>query len=158
MAVCPYCKNYVSTKEASKTYKGKKYHADCFNKILDDLEEGDTEREKLNKYICEIFEIDRVSPLIDKQISEFTKINGYTISGIYNTLKYFFSIGERDVGEDVRGIGIVPYVYEEAKEYFETIKKATNHNKNFVPVITEQRIQIRKPDYSVNKIDISKIE
>jgi len=158
MAVCPLCKVYISVKEEGKTYKGKKYHLPCFEKILDDMEQGEDQRGELDKYICKLFGIKKITPLISEQISNFVKIDGYSINGIKATLYYFFELGEREVGESVRGIGIVPYVYEEAKEFFSTIGKAKEVNKNFVPAITEKHVQIKKPNKGLQKIDISKIE
>jgi hypothetical protein len=158
MANCPYCKNYISTKEPSKNYKGTKVHLACFEKMLDDLEAGDTDREELNRYICKLFSLKKITPLIDSQINNFVSINGYTLKGIQGTLYYFFELEEREVGEDVKGIGIVPFVYDEAKDYFSLKSKALEENRKFNKKTQEVSVRVHTRDYSVPKIDISKIE
>ena len=158
MAVCPFCKTYMTTKEDGKTYKGKKYHPACFEKILDDMESGDDERVVLDKYICKLFGIKRITPLINEQISTFTKTNGYSLTGIRATLYYFFELEGREITEDVKGIGIVPYVYDEARDFFREISRIKEKNKGFKEVITKTKIQIKRPNKSISKIDIGKIE
>jgi hypothetical protein len=58
---------------------------------------------------------------------KMTKENKFTYNGILYTLKYFFEVLGNKVSEDM-GIGIVPYVYTEAKIFYEKradlIKKA----------------------------------
>jgi len=63
-ATCPFCGQYISTQDETKTFKGKKYHLQCFGKILDDMESGSNETEELHKYICKILEIPTVTPYV----------------------------------------------------------------------------------------------
>jgi len=157
MANCPFCKTYMGTKEDGKTYKGKKYHVKCFEKMLDDMESGDDELTKLNQYVCKLFGIKTLTPLMSEQISTFTKTNGYTASGIRATLYYFFELEERELKEDVKGIGIVPFVYDEAREFFKEMARIKEKNKDFVPTSKRVEVKIRKPSTSNNLIDISKL-
>lgn len=157
MAICPFCKIYMSTKEEGKIYKTKKFHNACFEKMLDDMDSGDDEMVKLTQYICKLFNIKRINPLMSEQISTFTKTNGYTLSGIRASLYYFFEMEEREVGEDVKGIGIVPFVYDEARQFFEGLAKVKEKNKKFCQVVTENHVKIKSPNKSLPKIDITKI-
>jgi len=157
MALCPFCKLYISTKESGKNYKGKKYHPQCFEKMLDDIESGDDDQKELNDYICKLFNIKTITPLMSSQIQSFTDTKGYTLKGIHGSLYYFFNIEGNEIGEDIKGIGIVPFVYDDAKDFFESIKKAKETNSKFKNMPKTSNVKIKRPDTSVNKIDISKI-
>lgn len=56
--------------------------------------------------------------LIGKQINTYVK-EGKTRQGILLTLKYWYGIKKQSIDKSNGGIGIVPYVYEEAKKYWE---------------------------------------
>ena len=56
--------------------------------------------------------------LIQKQIHNFIVDNGYSYNGIYKTLVYYYDIKKNPTDKANGGIGIVPYVYEEAKRYY----------------------------------------
>lgn len=67
----------------------------------------------------------RISPdfmLIKRQLDSFVNGKyGYKYKGVYLSVKYFYEIRNKSNNEDKSngGIGIVPYVYEEAKYYWE---------------------------------------
>lgn len=157
MATCFICKGYLGPKESSKKYKGKRVHPICFEKMLDELESVDSEREELNKYICTLFKIDKITPLINTQIDNFKSVNGYTCLGIKATLHYFFDLKGNIITEDIKGIGIVPFVYEEARAFFKVKIKADRHNNNFQSKAEEKFLKIKKPDPSLGKIDITSL-
>jgi len=96
--------------------------------------------------------------LIDTQINNFLSVNGYTLKGIEATLHYFFELEEREVGEDVKGIGIVPYIYDEAKEYFLVKEKAEKENKGFKDGSKKVEVKLPQKRYGAPMIDITKIE
>ena len=53
-----------------------------------------------------------------KQIKDFKEQFNYTYKGMKTTLHYFYEIQEgNDVGDSM-GIGIVPFVYDEAKKFY----------------------------------------
>ena len=55
--------------------------------------------------------------------------NNYTYSGILKTLKYWFEIKKGDLEKANGGIGIVPYVYDDAFLYWRGIWEAREKNK-----------------------------
>ena len=56
--------------------------------------------------------------MIEAQINKFVKENKCTIKGIFFTLKYFYQIKGNPWEKGHGGIGIVPYVFEDAKAYW----------------------------------------
>ena len=56
--------------------------------------------------------------LCDSQRKKFIKENKCTNKGIYFTLKYFYEVKKNAWDKGHGGIGIVPYTYKEATEYW----------------------------------------
>lgn len=54
-----------------------------------------------------------------KQIQKY-KDEGMTYMGMYYTLTYFFIIQKNDIHKS-KGVGIIPYVYDRAKNYYKNI-------------------------------------
>lgn len=112
---CPICEEQL--KRIDARYDGKKkryYHEDCFsgkNIVL-------SEREELEQYICKLYKIDRITGQMGQQINHYEKNLGYTIKGMELTLKYFHEILGRGVKEG-SGLGIIPYVYEDATKQYQ---------------------------------------
>ena len=79
-------------------------------------------RKELEDKIKEIFGIDTISHLISKQITKYVTEHKYTYLEIGRALFYFFDIQNGDKSK-CQGIGIVPYVMNDAKRYFEELEK-----------------------------------
>ncbi|MFT0803305.1 hypothetical protein VSK91_22150 [Bacillus swezeyi] len=137
---CPYCETYLD-KDDAVPYKKRYYHQHCFNtwKI-----EADHWKE-LIKYICELYKIDAPTGMMLKQIKEFQEEYKYKLKGIELALKYF----HETLGNPVRegdGLGIVSFIYEEAKADYlqkkaieESVENAKKHKqKERIVVIKKQ--------------------
>ena len=79
-------------------------------------------RQDLEKKIKEIFEVDSISLLISKQISTYVTERHYTYLDIGRALFYFYEIKNGDKSK-CSGIGIVPYVIEESRAYFQELER-----------------------------------
>ncbi|TWK86604.1 hypothetical protein CHCC20333_3463 [Bacillus paralicheniformis] len=102
-------------------------------------------RKELIKYICELYKIDAPTGMMLKQIKEFQEEYKYKLKGIELALRYF----HETLGNPVRegdGLGIVPFIYEEAKADYlqkkaikESVEKAKKHKpKERIVVIKKQ--------------------
>lgn len=111
---CPYCNNEVKEEDAIYNTKTKRYyHELCYNILL--------ERKQLVDYICELFNYKKPSVKIYQQMSNYYE-RGVSYSDMLLALKYFYEIKKGDINKSQGGIGIIPYVLEEAKE-FVTLEK-----------------------------------
>lgn len=90
------------------------------------------DKENLEDYIKELFGISSISPRIKRQIEIFHKEKKYTYSGMRKTLKYFFEIRGNDLEKAHGGIGIIPFVYAEASDYWRGIWEIQQANKDIV--------------------------
>ena len=80
-----------------------------------------------------------------KQINQFVQEYNYTYSGILRTLIYFYEIkgGDKEAAHD--GIGIVPFCYQDAYNYYYSLWLAKQRNEDkdlsqYIPKEVEIRI------------------
>ena len=92
-----------------------------------------------------LFNYDYVPPRAKKQINQFIQEYNYTYSGILKALVYFYEIkgGDREAAHD--GIGIVPFVWQDAYNYYYNLWLAKQKNEDkdlsqFIPQTIEIRI------------------
>ena len=83
-----------------------------------------------------------ISPRVRKQINAFINEYKYTYSGIRKALVYFYEIKGNDISKANGGIGIVPYCYKEAFNYYYSLWLAQQRNEN--KIITEYVPQVRE--------------
>ena len=118
------------------------------------VKEEDPDLKKLKEYIQHLFGSDTNYALVNKQIKDFVENKKYSYSGILKSLIYFYEVqghSPRD-GNGHGGIGIVPFVYQSAYNYYYDlfITKSLNENKN-VQEITEKVKEIIIPLPKVKK-------
>lgn len=126
--------------EAVKTSARRYAHATCIlrNGSLEEqakaeqilAEQAKSERDliALEDYVKKLFNIEDVTRKIKKQINTFHEEYKYTYSGILKSLIYFYEIKGNSLEKSNGGIGIVPYVYDEAKVYYIRIWQAQQIN------------------------------
>ena len=82
------------------------------------------------------------------QIKKYMKEYGYSYEGIEYCVRYFFIIKENSIDKAQGGIGIVPYIYEDAKQYYlsqQAIEQKAEKLDNILNLITHKTIQIKLP-------------
>lgn len=122
---CPVCEVYFDRdKEPSIQYKNRWYHLSCYQTHKEKTVKEEQDKIRLTEYICKLYGIDKLSALINRQIKEYKEEKEYKYSGMLYTLVYFYEIKENKFSpERTKGIGIIPYIYEEAKNYYEETKR-----------------------------------
>lgn len=100
---------------------GRRYgHAKCYpdnNNFVPLVEKKISEEQKIKNYAKSILKEQYVAARVNKQIKDFLA-EGYTASGILKTLIYWYEIKHNDISKAMGGIGIVPYVYKQALDYY----------------------------------------
>ena len=141
---CTYCKKQINKKtdEFVQITNSKYAHLICSEL---EAKREKTDAEKLDDYIMKLFNYDYVPPRAKKQINQFIQEYNYTYSGIHKALIYFYEIkgGDRDNAHD--GIGIVPFVYQDAYNYYYAIWLAQQRNSDkelthYIPKVEEIKI------------------
>lgn len=118
---------YVAVPDKAKRYA----HKQCYQNTIELDEQTKRDKEILENYIKELFNWDTLPEKVVKQLKAYMTdtTKNYTYSGIYKTLKYHYEIKHGQIEKANGGIGIVPYVYEEAKRYWYNIWLTRERNK-----------------------------
>ncbi len=137
---CPVCNEYFQRETTPfEHYKNRYYHKSCF----ESKNEMDQNKEKLIKYIERLLH-KKADYKIKNQLQLYSD-KGFTYEDIYNALYYFFEIRNNSTAKANGGIGIVPYVIDEAREYFENKKDKVLSTNNINPIIEERKVTIPDP-------------
>lgn len=122
-------------------------HIACHTRAEASRAKEEKDKEALENYIINLFKIDYINPRIRKQIKEYVEDYHFTYSGILNTLKYWYEIKKNDIAKSNGALGIVPYVYQQAYDYFYSLWLAHEKNKNkefttYIPTVREVHIPV----------------
>lgn len=149
--ICQVCrKKFDRDKEPFEHTSKGYFHKDCYNLMLKEREKRQTILEYFEQVVPNKKAINY--PFLQKQIKQFTDKN-MTESGILGTLHYLIEVKKIRLKAET-GIAIVPYQYDNARKYYESIAKLDSNiekvsNKEYIVTVTEQQTNKYK-----NLIDI----
>lgn len=138
---CPICGLYFdANSEENIVYKRRYYHKACFGAL------GEEEKEKIDlvAYIVNLFNIKTTGAIINAQMKKYHEELKYSYSGIKKTLIYFYEIKGNSI-ENAVGIGIVPFVHDEAKAYYNNLFLIQKNNEGKAIENQTKIIRIARP-------------
>ena len=94
--------------------------------------EVDQDLEKLERYIKNLLGEEFINVRVRRQIKEYRENYGYTYSGILKSLIYFYDVQGNSKDKANGAIGIVPYIYDKAFQYYLSLFMARERNKDIV--------------------------
>lgn len=140
-AICKYCNiRFNRDKEPYVEAGSRRYaHKACAEKHEATIPQEEKDYQNLEKYIKQLFKIDNLNIRIRKQIKDFKETYNYTYTGIQKTLYWWYEIKKNSISQANEGLGIVPYVYQDALKYYYNIyiAKLVNDTK----ITTEHKIE-----------------
>ena len=92
--------------------------------------EEDPDLTKLKDYINKIFGKNANWAQINRQIKIYTTENKYSLSGILKSLIYFYEVKGNSIEKSNYALGIVPFVYNDAYNYYYSLFIAQSQNEN----------------------------
>ena len=157
LVTCAYCgcKTVDKLSQDYIQYKGKNFHREC----------GEKQKEKDNfySYVCEVFKLKAPGPRIYNQGNSFVEKYGYTYLGMQKTLYVIYAVKKHanDRPIESKSIGLIPYYYDEAQEYFKRIDKKKEMIRKEIMSTTEEIISVKmaprakkaKPAYTKEEIE-----
>ena len=156
IVTCIYCKHkFDRDKYPFITVSNRRYaHQDCGMSEDQKKSKEAQDKEELEEYIKQLFKISYVDARIQKQIKQYVEEYNFTYSGIRKALIYFFEIKGNSIEKSNGGIGIVPYVYKNAYNYYLALwqaqqKNETKNVEDYIPNVKE--IAIPPPQRKVKK-------
>ena len=123
MKKCLYCNKMIDldTDDACKVGVGTRWaHKECYEKYFS---ADDQWIDKLYSVLKVAFSKKKKKKIERQRISYIKQ--GLTNKDIYNALNYWYIVKNKSIEKANGGIGIVPYIYEDANEYFKSIEKSS---------------------------------
>lgn len=160
---CKFCGEYFDRdKVPFYRVSNRRYaHAECQKEHEENKSQEEKDFDLLMKYIKFLFKDEYNPARVAKQLKEFQTQYGYTYSGIFKSLKWWYEIKHNSVEKANGGIGIVPYIYNDAKQYYYNLFliKSANENKNIKDYTPKaQKITISPPKSDVKEIKFFDLE
>ena len=131
--LCYYCKKSDDKvmKDQAVRIDNKNFHPHCAKIYADKKELAET--------ICRIFKLKAPGPRNNAFISKYAS-EGMTYEGMTRALMCFYDVQKNSIDKSNGGIGIVPWVYEDANRYYERkenmekqLEEAIEYSKNNQP-------------------------
>ena len=128
---CRVCKQKFDANEEEAVLIGQKsyYHKKCYTEWIDNrnslLKNHDSEfyKEALIDYLYRDVKMSIDFMKLESQWANFTKPEKQmTPKGIYFAVRYFIEVQDGDPSKMSGGIGIVPYIYNDSKEYWANLE------------------------------------
>lgn len=156
VVTCVYCKKkFDRDKFPFVQISNRRYaHKECSMTEEEKQSQIEKDKEALENYIMKLFNITYIDPRIRKQIKQYIEEYHYTYSGIHKSLTYFYEIKGNSIDKANGGIGIVPYVYQNAYRYYFSLWEAQQKNEHkiveeYIPTVKE--IVIPVPQRQIKK-------
>lgn len=133
------------------------------------IDQTEVDKANLNKYLYVLYngkyDYARTNLLIKKYVTEL----GFTYSGIHKALIYFYEVQGNTIEDEAsRSIGIVPYVYEDAKNYYYKMWSVNKRNsevniEDYIPktinvTIPQPQRKVKKPKKKFSFLDEEEVD
>ena len=105
----------------------------------------DEDLKALKDYINQKYKDKANWVLIMHQIKQYKEENNYTYSGMLKSLIYFFDIQHNGIEKSNGGVGIIPFCYQPARDYYYSLWLAQQQNENKVVQEKEKVVVIKQP-------------
>lgn len=147
MVKCPYCNlQFDRNAEPFVAVSSRRYaHKTCYDKAQSGKTQGEKDYEELCKYIKQKFGIQTISAKITRQIADYKKQYNFSYSGMLKALIWWFDVKHNTLEGTNGGIGILPYIYNDAKTYYYGLYLAQIANQNKTLKIEVEEIEIAPP-------------
>jgi len=136
---CYYCGGIIDKdlEEVVKINQRRYAHKKCAEDYMVETEQSEKDKIELEKYICNLFKEPEINYKIERQIERFRNENHYTYSGMLKALIFHYEINNGDVNKSNGGIGILPYVYQLAFDYYYNVWERQQLNQDLSSNIQE---------------------
>lgn len=155
---CLYCKKQFNRdKEPTKKVSVRRYaHLKCWEDHLANMSQEERDIQNFYDYTKKLFGEEYNYILTKKLAERYVKENNYTYSGMLKTLKWYYEKEGNSIEKSNGSIGIIPYIYKQALNYYYALYKAQLVNKekdisNYISskerdiTIESPRVYVRPP-------------
>lgn len=146
---CAVCGEQFDTNAIQAVKHGaRRYaHYTCFQEgeLVPLGPESDPDLIKLKDYITTLFGDNANWAMINKQIKKYKEEQNYSYSGMLKSLVYFFDVKHNPKDKANNAIGIIPFVYNDAYNYYFSLFMAQQATQDKTLNTTIKEIKIKPP-------------
>lgn len=153
--ICFYCRQqFDRDKEPTKQVSARRYaHLKCWEEHIANMSQEEKDMIAFYEYTKQLFGEDYNYTLTKKLAERYIKENKYTYHGMLSSLKWYYEKEGHSIEKSNGSIGIIPYIYQQAKRYYYMLYQAqlVNQQKNIPTFILprERVINIKSPRVDV---------
>lgn len=130
MVICPHCNQRFDANEEEFVLKSRRYwHKECFEKAESEKTQEQRDEEALYAYCSQLFGKSFNFLATKRLIAKYKTESKFTYSGMLRTLKYWYEIKGNSTDKANGTVGIIPYAYNDAYNYWYSIWLANQNNK-----------------------------
>lgn len=122
LVLCTNCRNKFYKEELKEYSKTKRLCKKC--------ESEQREIDDLREYICKLYNMEYVSPKLQKQINEFINIHNYRPKAIKMIIQYALNIEKFELDTSLESITFVNYFKHSAIKYYTEKREIAKSVKN----------------------------
>lgn len=128
---CLYCnKQFDRDVEPTKQVSSRRYaHIKCWEEHQANMTQEERDIEAFYNYTKILFGEDYNYILTKKLAEKYVKENNFTYSGMLKTLKWYYEKEGNSIEKSNGSIGILPYIYQQALNYYYALYQAQLINK-----------------------------
>ena len=131
MVKCLYCGKQFDRISEPNVKIGRRYaHKACYEAQDDETIKAEKDKNDFYEYIKQIYGEDYNYVAISKQAESYIKMYDFTYSGMLKSLKWFYEVKHNDKDSSNGRIGIIPYIYKDAYDYYYNLYLAQQRNKD----------------------------
>lgn len=156
IVTCVYCRQKFDRDKVPyvEVRKRRYAHKECSEHASAQVIQAEADKVDLENYIIKLLKVEYITPKIRKQLENYVEQYNYSYSGMKKALIYFYEIKGNSIEKANGGIGIIPYVYQDAYNYYYSLWEAKQVNQNkelklFVP--QEEVVVIPPPERNVKR-------
>lgn len=128
---CPVCELLFDRDKCDFVHhKNRYYHKVCYDSLTAAKTQEEKESKELEEYIMKMFNETYVNARVRRQLKQFKEQYGYSYSGMLKSLVFFFEVKGNSIEKANGGVGIIPYVYKDAFNYYYSLYMAQEKNKD----------------------------
>ena len=124
---CLYCEQQFNRNDPNIEVKkvGRRYaHLQCWEQHMANMTKEEKDEMAFYVYVQQLFGSEYNYTLTKKLAERYHTESNYTYSGMLKTLKWYYEKEGHSLDKSNGSIGIIPYVYQQALNYYYNLYKA----------------------------------
>lgn len=120
-------------------------HESCAKAQDSSILKGIDDKEKFFQLVKQIYGPKYNFIMINKQAEDYIKQYGYTWSGMTGCLHWFYNINHGNLENGNGGIGIIPYIYDQVRDYYQKLYAVQKKNEVIKKIREPINFNIQSP-------------